>query len=319
MRSARGRPPESWRSAVNTFVNRKRITDKTRRKYKASYTGFFLVLEEAGLETLPSRIGKTEINYLLDVHWAQLEGTTQRGYANLLSMFLRYYNNYIFDEMEIDFPADARVNVDWLSAVDMITLMDAPMNPMQALAIHLELCLCLRRVECIRLKISDIHTDHLTVRGKGGKQRTIPLHPETKFLLRDWIIERNQIIDDAQRIKPAIKIPENLFIWTRYKRKVRIGAYSENGDAFDDAVKSPVRELTGIKFSNHTLRRTGGRMMWKSGKVPLETIAKIYGHSSTSITEQYIGVNFDDMDQAMDAFSDYQNQLRIKKGEMTNE
>lgn len=319
MRPSRGRPPSSWRSAVTTFVNRKRITDKTRRKYNATYTGFFLALEGAGLETLPSKIGKTEIDYLFDTTWANLEGTTQKGYANMFSMFLRYYNNFIFDELEIRYPADERVNVDWLSAIDMITLMDAPLTPIQALAVHLELCLCLRRVECIRLRLSDVRGDHLLIRGKGGKQRTVPFHPDTPSLLRDWIHKRNEIIEEAQGIKPDIEVPEHLFIWTRYRSKIQIGAYSENGDAFDDAVKTPVREMTGIQFSNHTLRRTGGRMMWKSGKVPIETIAKIYGHSSTSITERYIGVNFDDMDQAMDAFSEYQNTLRKKKGDMTNE
>lgn len=37
---------------------------------------------------------------------------------------------------------------------------------------------------------------------------------------------------------------------------------------------------------------------------------------SAVTTERYIGVNFDDMDQAMDAFSEYQNTLRKNKGEV---
>ena len=316
MRPARGRPPKTWQSAVNTFVNRKRITEKTRKKYKANYTGFFTALEEAGLETLPAKIGQKEIDYLFDTHWAHLEDSTKKWYAKILAMFLRYHHNHIFEDLNIAYPNDARVNVDWLSASDMITLIDAPMSPMQALAIHLELCLCLRRVECIRLRLIDIHSDHVTVRGKGRKQRTVPFHPDTKRLLREWLTERNEIITQAKEIKPSIKIPDQVFIWSMYKQKVRIGAYSENGDAFDDAVKIPVSEMTGIKFSNHTLRRTGGRMMWKSGNIPIETIAKIYGHSSTTTTERYIGVNFDDMDQAMDAFSEYQKTLRKSKGEM---
>ena len=54
----------------------------------------------------------------------------------------------------------------------------------------------------------------------------------------------------------------------------------------------------GMKYGNHTLRRTFGRQLWKS-KVPIETISKILGHESISVTLLYIGVNNDDMSKAV--------------------
>lgn len=57
----------------------------------------------------------------------------------------------------------------------------------------------------------------------------------------------------------------------------------------------------GFEFSNHTLRRTFGRAMYRS-KVPLATIAKILGHESTDVTLTYIGVDLDDMSVAMSQF-----------------
>lgn len=313
MRQAHGRQPESWQTALESFLSRKRITEKTRQKYRWNYTRFFHDLEDADLETVPSRIGEKEIVYLIDVAWKGLEDSTKKWYAKIFSMFLRYFHNDVFEKMELVFPQDARVNVDWLDAMEMIELLDAPMTPMQSLAINLELCLCLRRVECIRLRLEDVHDGYITVHGKSGKWRTVPFHSETRSLIADWMVERNRLIAEAQKYRPNIAIPETLFIWKKYKKKPQLGGYSENGDAFDDAVKISVKALTGIDFANHTLRRTGGRMMWKSGKVPIETISKIYGHSSTTITESYIGINLDDMDQAMDAFSEFQNLLRNKK------
>mgnify|MGYP002349687980 FL=1 len=117
------------------------------------------------------------------------------------------------------------------------------------------------------------------------------------------------MVEEARVYRPDIPVPDNLLIWKRYKQKPQIGAYSENGDAIDDQIDL-VEKAIGAKFSNHTLRRTGGRYMWKSGKVPIETISEIYGHKSIETTKKYIGVNLDDMDEAMAAFSEYQKELR---------
>ena len=54
------------------------------------------------------------------------------------------------------------------------------MDPLTTLLVHLELDLCLRRVEIMRLKVHDVHGDRLDVIGKGkmgGKPRTVSLVP----------------------------------------------------------------------------------------------------------------------------------------------
>jgi integrase len=63
-----------------------------------------------------------------------------------------------------------------------------------------------------------------------------------------------------------------------------------------------------IDFSNHTLRRTSGRMLWKA-KVPLEVIKEILGHQDPVQTIRYLGLNLDDQDEAMSKLAQYQNSL----------
>ncbi len=51
-------------------------------------------------------------------------------------------------------------------------------------------------------------------------------------------------------------------------------------------------------------------MMHRAG-VTLEEIARIFGHSDTRTTAHYIGLNFEDMNAAMQRYSQYQNFLVV--------
>jgi hypothetical protein len=64
-------------------------------------------------------------------------------------------------------------------------------------------------------------------------------------------------------------------------------------------------ERVGLYFTNHDLRRTCGRMMYRAG-VRLEEISRIFGHADTRTTILYLGLNFDDMSDAMRTYAQYQ-------------
>ncbi len=51
-------------------------------------------------------------------------------------------------------------------------------------------------------------------------------------------------------------------------------------------------------------------MMYRSG-VRLEKIAKIFGHADTRTTIRYLGLDFEDMDEAMVQYSQYQKTLIV--------
>jgi len=73
-----------------------------------------------------------------------------------------------------------------------------------------------------------------------------------------------------------------------------------------------VAKRTNLKFTNHTLRRTYGRTLWLVG-IPIESIAKLMGHEDTKTTILYLGLNMDDMSDAMQRLHLFQNALKSGK------
>ena len=79
--------------------------------------------------------------------------------------------------------------------------------------------------------------------------------------------------------------------------------------AVDDMLKS-IMEGSGVPFKgNHTLRRTGGRLMWQQG-VPIETIASMMGHEDIRTTMRYLGINLGDQAQAIRAVAEARCQMQ---------
>jgi len=268
-------------------------------------------LLKGGFDASPYSIDEKAVNYLMNDCWGKLLPSTKKDYIIYLGRYLKYFNNNIVKEMKIVFPQDFRINVHWLTDEEDVTLMTMPMSPLERTVIHLELCMGLRSVEVCRLMLNKIHYGHspsMDVREKGkghGKYRTVRFHAETAEVLEEWYKVRAAIVERVRAYNPYWVDPRNLLIGCHYPNKPDADAYSEMGGSLDVAVIEPVRECAGFHFTNHTLRRTFGRNLFHA-KVPLETIAKFLGHSSTSETLKYIGVTLDDMDDGMQKLEKYQ-------------
>lgn len=226
---------------------------------------------------------------------------TQKDYIFALKAMLRHIDNPAWNT-HIQFQADIRPRVDWLTPEQAQAVLDSDLvTPAQHLIIVLALCMGLRKVEIARLQVRDVSIsgDYVSVIGKGhsgGKLRLVPFH--SRFLPAFWayITIRNEIVTRAVNDDPG-----NLFIWlSRHDHRAR--PYEPVKGSGMDCLIRRSSQAVGVKFSAHTLRRTFGRMLWLSG-VPVVTIAKILGHSSTEQTLEYIGANLDDMASAMNKLS----------------
>lgn len=247
-------------------------------------------------EILPTELKSQHINALLERMRADsLAIATQRNYMLALKMLCQHYDNHTFSKIKILWPSDTRPTVDWLTPEQARTILNADLTPLQDAIISLELCAGLRRVELLRLTVSDIHETYIEVHGKGhigGKLRSVPIQQRVRNALSRWLEERSYIIES---VRDPDYVSNKLFVYAHGRK---IYGYSEIKCTGIDRHLKMVCQSTGIDFSNHTLRRTFARQLWLSG-APLVTIAKILGHTSTEQTLLYIGANNDDMQSAI--------------------
>lgn len=299
------RTPESVESAVACLVRDMEsegyYSERTVRWYRENCTHAFQILNRMYPGTVPKDVTKDMVMATYAAMRDVYAVSTQKNYLHAMKKLCEASYNRVFDNIRIPFQVDSRPNADWLSYEQASKLLKCPKTPIQALIVSLELCHGLRRCEILRLKTSDCHDGYLDVTGKGrggGKLRTIPLHPDFPRILSDWLEERERIVITAMSIEPNTYVPDDLLIW---RRGARLSGYSSVRGSGIDTIMGRLESTLDFEFSNHTLRRTFGREMYRSG-VDLVTIARIMGHESTDQTLEYLGLALDDMTRAMAIF-----------------
>jgi len=302
-----GRPRQTFSDDVYKFVDYIKVEEdyapRTIRYYREEGACVFSLLDRHIRPGIRAKdVTKDDVyRLLMYMRTNNYAVQTMRGYITALRRICLHHGNAVPKSTRIRWPQDMRPSVDWITQDQAQKLIDHPKTPLQELAINLELCMGLRRIEVARLRMTDI--DHrrkvLTVTGKSSKLRLVPFHPDTERILSRFMDYRNALITVAKSKNPAAIVPEELVIWGKGKL---LSPYSqEKLSGFDKQIK-PLTKEVGFEFSNHTLRRTFGRMMYRCG-VPLATIAKMLGHESTDVTLSYIGVDLDDMGSAMAQFA----------------
>ena len=261
-----------WRKRLT----KERLAPRTISFYCETIHAVLGLLEHLNLHTHPHQINSEDVEKLLDyLKDEQYAIQTRKGYLTTLRRFARAFDNPSVESWpKPRFPHDTRPNAD---------------------------CLGLRHVEVIRLRTIDIdyEAETIQVRGKGpegGKPRIVPYAAGTGSAIDVWDAHRMSMVEEGRRRHPrTFSDPEEFIIWS--KAGV-LHPYSEEGYGLDKVVTLPLSEALGFSFSNHTLRRTFGRALYRAD-VPVATIAAILGHESTDVTLKYIGVNLDDMRDAM--------------------
>ena len=204
-----------------------------------------------------------------------------------LRTYLRFIKNPAYMNMKVRLVGRGRQRVDWLTPSETEEILGVPMTALEALVIRAGLLQGLRRIETLRMTVEDarraMETGALSVKGKGGKNRVIPLHKGFAEAIRAYLDR----LPDAGREDMLIPLSE--------------------GWVAEIVVRFSLR--FGRRFTTHTLRRTFGRNLWLRG-IPIETISELMGHSSTDTTRLYLGLNISDMRKAISEYGT-KSELRI--------
>lgn len=204
----------------------------------------------------------------------------QRTTASILRMYLAALGNPAMLKLKLKFRGSARTRVDWLTPEETERVFQVPMTPVQSVLIGAGLLQGMRRIESLRLTVKDVkealRTQNLRIRGKGNKERGIPLQEDFAVILKEYLTWTG----DAEESRPLLE-----FARTRSEDHL-----AEFCGRF------------GRKFTFHTMRRTFGRNLWLLG-VQVEVISEILGHSSTDMTRRYLGLNLTDMRRALSCYT----------------
>lgn len=133
----------------------------------------------------------------------------------------------------------------------------------------------LRVSELVNLEVSQIYAEeeYVIVRGKGDKQRMVPISPSALTEIRDYMPWRNSL--------PIAKGEENiLFLNRRGKRLTRVMIFY---------IVKTLAGLAGIEkeVSPHTLRHSFATHLLEGG-ANLRAIQQMLGHVSLATTEMYL-------------------------------
>ncbi len=125
--------------------------------------------------------------------------------------------------------------------------------------------------ELVSLKLEDVmfSSKMIRIKGKGSKERIIPLHPKLEEVLKEYLSYRNMFLTK----------PTKLFF---------VGS-SKNGGISIRHVRNisyKYTSLMGKKSAPHTLRHSFATHLLDSGS-DIRTLQEILGHTSIATTQRY--------------------------------
>jgi len=143
----------------------------------------------------------------------------------------------------------------------------------------------LRVSELVSLPVAACRGDPsiLLVRGKGGKDRMVPLSPPARAALRDWLAQRDTMQEHAQQQK---RTPPSRFLFP---------SSSSSGHLSRQHVYLLLKELAlaaGVapeRVTPHVLRHAFATHLLEGG-ADLRAIQMLLGHAELSTTEIYTNV-----------------------------
>jgi len=149
----------------------------------------------------------------------------------------------------------------------------------------------LRAAELVGLNVEDVNLrlGQVTVRGKGGKIRQIPLTPHMRELLQAWLTSRQALAGEWERAL--------LVSLTRRNRGGRLttkGARDIAHTYYQHLGLPP--EMWGL----HTLRRTAGTGLYRATR-DLHVVADLLGHASVTTSAIYAKMDVDVRREALEA------------------
>lgn len=217
--------------------------------------------------------------------------STQQLYVGTLIEFLIWSGN---DQMrDVSFGIKVcRSRVNWLAPEEIGLLIKMAERPQLRGAVAVMAYTGIRVGELSQLRTADLTNTEMRIRGKGRKERVIPLDQEFWDAIRPYSNWK-----DTQQ-------DSEFFLFHVYRGSPR--PYPVQ--TLDATVKEHGQRF-GIHVTPHTLRRSFGRHLYLNG-CPLAQLSVLMGHSKLETTLMYLGIGDYDIQAAMKFRPSYTSQER---------
>jgi integrase/recombinase XerC len=188
----------------------------------------------------------------------------------------------------------------YLSASEIRRLLDAPGTPRERIQTYLLVFTAARSGELRALRWDDIDLHGRTMRltGKGGRSRTIDIHPLLMVELRRWHVHQDHEAEGNASVRAARADPSTDFvlitsrgrpvqtstIYRQLKRRAcEVGLHPlEPGKHEHRSLVSP-----------HALRRSFATQLLNKG-LPIDAVADVLGHASLDTTRRHYAFSDDE-------------------------
>src|SRR5690606_11500549 len=200
-----------------------------------------------------------------------------------------------------------RASVGYLTREQTQAIIDSPDTTTVAGRRHQVLLLLLyntgaRVSELAGLQIQDVSVESrmsVHIRGKGRKNRSVPLWRQTVKLLRAWLRQ----LDGA---------PDSPLLPNAHGKPMTRSGVAERLRVAVDRAASKHPALRSLRISPHTIRHTTAMHLLQSG-VDLSVIAMWLGHETTQTTHQYLDADLESKKRALACL----DQPRLSKATQT--
>ena len=256
-------------------------------------------LEGEGMQTDARKIGEAEIYYLVG-HLDMSEATARAYIMTLNGMMMHYTGKDLVKRMRILWNRPNRHRV--FITTDDFARMYSAADLRGKVILVLGAFMGLRRSEIQKIRLGDIHKDHIIVHGKGhGKNGLVVRQPMP--------IEVREIIDRYIRWRsslPGTDCSDDRLIVYYDKDTDEIRHYYDDGGAISMLVKR-LAESVGVDATCHSLRRLFCTNLYYGvdgeGGCDLATLKDLMRHASVNTTLQcYIEVRDRTKDETMRKF-----------------
>jgi integrase/recombinase XerD len=289
------------------LVQQKNVSPKTVTAYRDAFTLFLRHMEQTRHKSpvqldLPDFTAETVLGFL---NYLEKERQNTVRSRNLRLAALRSFAHFVLAFhgtdcapqiqriLAIPMKRFARPLVGFLSPEEVQALLDAPDSTTLAglrdrLLFQLLYNTGARVSEIIRLRVEDLSAPQfqaVQLRGKGRKNRRVPLWKTTRRLVRQWIANN------------SLK-PEQPLLTNRFGQFLsRSGVAFRLGQAVTRAARN-CPSLRGRAVTPHLFRHSTAMCMLQAGVAP-EVIALWLGHESPTTTHLYVEADISMKEKAL--------------------